>query len=156
MNEQYSKIRDALLQDHPWNFACRWVELEDNGNTSHAHPTFTYEIDLPADCLRVWQLEHADEKYEVMYEGKLSCDLDTVKVKYIRSVTDPSKFSPAFAEALALKLAEDMCFAITQNNSLKGTFLSQMELYLPRVRSVDGQENPGDDLMQDVFINARY
>jgi hypothetical protein len=153
MEEQYEKIRDALLYDHPWNFAMTWTELAD-GDDTHDNPDYTYMHDLPADCLRVWSVEYADEDYEVL-GGKLYCDSEDINIKYIKKVTDPTLFTPAFAEALALKLAADNCFALVQSNSLKATFLEEMRRYLPTVRSADAQENPAKMLQQDIFLNAR-
>ena len=153
MNEQYTKIRDALLYDHPWNFAMKRVASVANVTV----PTyeFGYTHALPADCLRVWNTEHAEDFYQV--EGRtLLTDYENINIKYVSQVTDPTKFTPAFAEALSLKLAADTCFALVQSNSLKATFLEEMRQYLPSVRSADAQENPAYALQQDIFLNSRY
>lgn len=153
MNEQYSKVRDALLYDHPWNFAMKRASLTQNGTTPSYE--FDYTHTLPADCLRVWNTEYAEDFYQV--EGRtLLTDYETIKIKYVSQVTDPTKFTPAFAEALALKLAADTCFALVQSNSLKQTFDEEIRRYIPSARSADAQENPAYDLEQDIFLNARY
>ncbi len=153
MNEQYSKLRDALLYDHPWNFSMKWFTLTNN-LAVHSHPDFTYEMALPATYLRVWKLEYADEPYEVL-DGKFYCNSETIKAKIIQQITDPTKFTAGFAEALACKLAADTCYALVQSNSLKNTFIQEMMAYIPTVRSADAQENPPDAFQQDVFLNAR-
>lgn len=153
MNEQYTKIRDALLYDHPWNFAMKWGLLED-GDDVHDNPEYTYMHDLPADCHRVWCAEYEDEDYEVL-GGKLYTDSEDIKIKYIEAVTTPTRFSPAFAEALSLKLAADNCFALIQSNSLKQTFMDEMRRYIPTVKSSDAQENPAKRLQQDIFLDSR-
>lgn len=153
MNEQYAKRRDALLYEHPWNFAMKWFTIVDN-LVAHSNPEFQYEMNLPAGCLRVWQTEYDDEEYEVL-DGKLYSDSATLKIKCIIQVTDPTKFTPGFAEALALDLAADNCYVLVQSNSLKNTFLQEMLSYLPKIRSYDAQENPAKMFQQDIFLNAR-
>lgn len=153
MTEQYTKIRDALLYDHPWNFAMKWTSLS-SGSDTHDNPQYTYRHPLPVDCHRVWCSEYADEDYEIL-GGYIYSDSETIKIKYIEAISDPTKFTPAFAEALSLKLAADNCFALVQSNSLKQTFLDEMRRYIPTVRSADAQENPAKAWQQDIFLNAR-
>lgn len=154
MNEQYSKLRDALQYDHPWNFAMRWHSLT-SGSTLHDNPEYTYRHALPAGVLRVWECEYEDEDYEVL-EGYIYSESGSLKIKCIMQITDPTKFSPAFAEALACKLAHDNCFALTQSTGMKDRLEAEMERYLPRVRSADAQENKAKNLHQDIFLNSRY
>lgn len=156
MNEQYAKMRDALTYDHPWNFATKWVSLDENGTaqTVHLNPDYTYEFNLPTGYLRIWRSEFDDDEYEVI-DGKLYSNSSSVTVMIIMQVTDPTKFSPAFAEALSLKLAADTCYALVQSNSLKGTYISEMQSYLPKVRSGDAQENPARLQQRDIFLDAR-
>lgn len=155
VNEQYPKMRDALLYDHPWNFAMAWAALTTGDTSDTNNPEYTYRFTLPADCLRVWSCEFDDEDYEVIDRYIYTND-SSVKIKYIKQVTDPSKFTPAFAEALACKIAHDNCFALVQSNSLKATLYGEMEKYIPVVRSGDAQENKAKPLQQDIFINSRY
>jgi hypothetical protein len=152
MNEQYAKMRDALLYDHPWNFAMKRATLEDDGTEPEYE--FTYQAELPADCLRVWNVECEEDFYQIE-GGYILSDYDEIKIKYISKVTDPTLFSPAFCEALALKLAADTCYALVQSNSLKNTYLQEMMVYLPSIRSADSQENPAYPLEQDQWINSR-
>jgi hypothetical protein len=154
LNEQFAKIRDALTYEHPWNFAMKWIELT-SGSTIHDNPEYDYRHALPGDCLRVWDTEYPDEDYEVL-EGYIYSNSETLKIKYIKQVTDASKMSPAFAEALACRIAHDCCFALVQSNSFKATLMQEMEAYLPRVRTGDAQENRAKQLQQDIFLNARY
>jgi hypothetical protein len=156
MNEQFDKLRDALLYDHPWNFAMRWCELASaDADDTHDNPEYTYRHPMPTGALRVWSTEYDDEDYEVL-EGYVYSDSETLKIKCIMQITDPTKFTPAFAEALACKLAHDNCYALVQSNSLKGTLWGEMEAYIPRVKSGDAQENRAKSLTDDIFLNARY
>lgn len=152
-NEQYSKIRDELLYEHPWNFAIKRATLVPTSNTPEFD--FAYEYSLPSDCLRVWATQYEEDFYQV--EGnKLYSNYSDVKIRYISRVTDTSIFSPQFCELLSLKLASDLAFVLVQSNSLKATLLQEYQVKLRDSRSHDGQENPPYPLTDDLFIESRY
>jgi hypothetical protein len=154
MNEQYAKMRDALLYDHPWNFAMKRATVSADDALEPDFDEFLYGAELPADCLRVWNSYYADEFYQIE-NGVIYSDSEDLDIKYIAKITDPTMFSPAFCEALALKLAADCCYALTQSNSLKNTYLAEMAAYLPSARGADAQENPPYDFQQDLWLNSR-
>lgn len=152
-NEQYAKIRDELLYEHPWNFSMKRAALTSTGVT----PTFDfgYEYNLPADCLRVWATQYEEDFYQV--EGnKLYSNYSALKIRYISKVTNPDLFSPQFCELLSLKLAADLAFVLVQSNTLKATLLQEYTVKLRDARSHDGQENPSYPLTDDLFIESRY
>lgn len=152
-NEQYAKIRDELLYEHPWNFAIKRATLVATVNIPEFD--FAYEYTLPADCLRVWATQYEEDFYQV--EGtKLYSNYSNLKIRYISKVTDASIFSPQFAELLSLKLAADLAFILVQSNTLKGTLLQEYITKLRDARSHDGQENPSYPLTDDLFIESRY
>jgi len=152
-NEQYSKIRDELLYEHPWNFAIKRATLVATVNTPEFD--FAYEYTLPADCLRVWATQYEEDFYQV--EGtKLYSNYSDVKIRYISKVTDASTFSPQFSELLSLKLAADLAYILVQSNPLKVILLQEYNVKLRDSRSHDGQENPSYPLTDDLFIESRY
>lgn len=152
-NEQYAKIRDELLYEHPWNFALKRAALTATLTTPPFE--FSYEYNLPNDCLRVWATQFEQDFYQV--EGnKLYSNYSDLKIRYISKVTDPDLFSPQFCELLSLKLAADLAFLLVQSNSLKTTLLQEYTVKLRDARSHDGQENPSYPLTDDIFINSRY
>lgn len=152
-NEQFSKIRDELLMEHPWNFAMKRATLTATGATPEFE--FSYEYSLPADCLRVWSTQYAEDFYQVE-GGKLYSNYSDIKIKYIAKITDATKFSSIFSELLSLKIASDLCYVLVQSNTLKGVLLQEYAVKLRDARSHDAQENPPYLLMDDIFINSRY
>lgn len=152
-NEQYSKMRDELLTEHPWNFAIKRATLTATGSTPDFE--FAYEYTLPADCLRVWSTQYGDDFFQIE-NGFLYSNYSDVKIRYISKVTDPTKFSPTFSELLSLKIASDLCYVLVQSNSLKTSLLQEYLVKLRDARSYDGQENPSYNLTDDLFINSRF
>jgi len=155
-NEQYDKMRRACLREHPWNFAIRRVELA----TLSATPAFEYlyAFLLPTDVIRVLppsSVEVATCKYKI--EGRdILTNESTLKIKYIADVTDASQFDDSFAEALATRLAADLAYSLVQSNTLATQMLAYYEKVLSLARTADAQEGTPDELMEDVFINARF
>ena len=151
-NEQYSKIRDDLLREHPWNFAIMRVELALLVST----PEFGYsnEFQLPTDCMRVLKL-HEDVEFKI--EGrKLLTDNGTIKIKYIKSVTDPSQFDANFAEALSAKLAAELSYALVQSVSLTDRVIAQAAAIISKAKTMDAQEGSAEQFANDFYLNARF
>ena len=153
LKEQYGKIRDELLYSHPWNFAIARLSLA----AAVTPPLFDYGFSypLPADCLRVVGTDlHVEDRWTV--EGRnLLCDYGELMVKYIKQVTDEALFTPGFVELLALKLAADLAFAITQSSSVESNANAKYEARLRQIRSFDSQEGNGDRVYADTWLNSR-
>lgn len=152
-NEQYSKVRDELIFDHPWNFAMKRVALVATATVPAFE--FAYEYTLPTDFMRMWATHYGDDFYQI--EGnKLYSNYSTVNIRYIAKITDPTAFSSSFAELLSTKLAADMAWSLTQSGTLKAALMEEFKMKLKDARSFDGQENPSYPLTDDIFINSRY
>jgi len=153
-NEQYAKVRNELLYSHPWNFATKRVQLAATVNT----PVYDWstEFSLPSDCLRVLDTDlYKDQDYQI--EGRfLYANTDAIKIKYIAEITDVTKFTPGFGEVLALKLAANIAYALTQSTTLKEQLEAKFERRLKVVRTFDAQEGVGNRVYADSWLNSRY
>lgn len=152
LKEQFDKVRDDLLRSHPWNFAIERVQLAALSST----PTFgfTYEFQLPTDCIRV--LETSEDEDNWQKEGnKIRADYAPIYIKYIKKVEDPGLWDANFSEVFATKLAADVCFAITQNVALKSQLFAEYEQKLREARSFDGQEGSTRQVYARQWLNSR-
>lgn len=153
-NEQYAKVRNELLYAHPWNFAIKRAQLAATVNT----PEFEWdtEFSLPSDCLRVLDTDlYKDQDYQI--EGRfLYANTDAIKIKYIAEIADVTKYTPGFAEVLALKLAANIAYALTQSTTLKEQLEAKFERRLKVVRTFDAQEGVGSRVYADSWLNSRY
>jgi hypothetical protein len=152
-NEQYAKVRDDLLYSHPWNFAITRVELA--ADSTQPISEWDNQFPLPSDCLRVIGTDLLpDDSWHV--EGRnLMANTDTVIITYVKQITDVTKFTPGFAEALSAKLAADLSYALSQSSSLRATLVQEAERAIMRARSFDAQESQGDRVYADSWLNAR-
>ena len=68
------------------------------------------------------------------------CDLDTVVVKYVKRVTDPTKFDPLLVKAIAYRMAADIATRITESKTVRNDMLQAYEWQLNRAATIDGIE----------------
>ena len=152
-NEQYDKCRRDLLYSHPWNFAIARIELALNATAPINEWDGAY--DLTTTVLRVLQINN-DSSIEWVVEGQqILCNETTCKIKYIKDITDTSVFSKAFEEVLALRIAYDLSFALTENATQTANLYKAYQDALRAARSFDAQEGSGPQVESDDFFNAR-
>jgi hypothetical protein len=157
-NEQYDKLRKKLLRSHPWNFALARVALADTGNT----PSYDYtnEFALASDVLRVLETDLLEgSAWEIEQNGStrvLLCNSDSVKIKYIKDITDTTIFSSDFEEALSFLLAADLAYALTNSRSLAADMYRAYKAEVAEARSFDAQEHGRQELEANTWIDERY
>jgi hypothetical protein len=137
-NEQYPKIRRKILRSHPWNFAVERALLTPNAVV----PAFTTNgenfFDLPADCIRILSINDCTPYFR---EGDyLITTLSEVKLTYISDAILDDLFDEDFKEAAACALAADLCYSLTQSNTLKQSLLQECEKWISEARSYNSQE----------------
>lgn len=152
MAEQYPKLRDKLLRSHPWNFAIERLTLALSVGTPAFE--FTYKFAIPNDCLRILQID-SREKWQKEGEYIVS-NSPTVGIKYIKKITDTSKYDASFAEALAAAIAADVSYSLVQSVTLKDALLKEAEQALRTARSFDAQEGTPQQVIADDWLTVRY
>jgi hypothetical protein len=152
LKEQFEKVRDDLLRSHPWNFAIERASLA--ALVSAPAFGFNKQYQVPSDCLRVLEIDAEDVEWQK--EGNvIVTDSDSLSIKYIKKVTNAGLFDTCFCEVFATKLAADVCFAITQNATLKKTLFDEYMQKLREARSYDGQEGGTRQVYARTWLNAR-
>ena len=145
----YEKARDEVLKSYAWNFAIvRSGEL-----TATTTPNFEYAYahTLPAACLRVLEVDNSVYNWKVEAAVILSNAL-VVKIRYITQITDITKFSPEFTNALVYNLASKLAPMIGQPSLLQPNY----ELYKQTVmdaRATDGKENGSDIIIAKALLS---
>ena len=152
-NLRYEDCRDAVLRSHPWNAAVTRAALA--ANVTAPAWGFAKKFALPADCLRVLDIEAFYQSYKV--EGRfVFTDATAVNLLYIAKVTDPTQFDSLLLHAVAMKLASEIAEALTGRAELRDRMLSKYLQILAEARGVDSQErSQAGEFLADGFINAR-
>lgn len=151
----WAPLRDELLRGHPWNFAMGRAALP----ALSAAPAwdYAYAYQLPADCLRVWQVDLSDPAARWKVEGTRIVTDETapLNILYIRSTDEVGNYAADFASALVARIAADLAMPIAQSASLRATLVKEAQALLRTARSMDGQEGQPDRVISDWLIDAR-
>jgi hypothetical protein len=151
INAIFDDTRDAMLEEHNWNFAIKERTLSLLSETP-VMDAWSLVYQLPSDCIRVIRLE-GDYAYAI-YGRKLYTNSDDPRIEYLSKETDPTKFSKGFVKALASRLAADLAFGMTQN----ATMAQQMDAVavrdLKEAKWSDSQEGQGITIIRGSMVEG--
>ena len=160
---RYQTIVDQVLRDSLWSFAIKRQVLPKKSESLAYGDGDIYA--LPQDSVRVVRIGrypgssgHTREYYKIEGNDLIIFGLsgDQANLMYISNDISEAMFDASFKEAVALKLAVELCYAITQSTSLKNQLLQEYEqITLPASKSINSQEVSPDAFAFDTFLNAR-
>ena len=120
VNLVFDDTRDALLRQHPWNFATKYASPAALTGTVPANWDYMYTY--PTDALRIISIVDPLEagtpiKFEV---GRNASDIKVVmtdqadaELQYTQRITDTVEFDPEFTLALSYALAAKLAMPLT-------------------------------------------
>ena len=160
---QYPLKRDELLRSYRWNFAVSRAQL-----APEAEPPafgFTHKFLQPTDSLRIislfdegqrpQNLTAGDETWKV--EGRfILANAESVRVFYMRRVTNVLEFDPMFAETLSWALAVDLAYALTSGQSLVGATRAGFDRALRQARFSDAIEGTPEIFEASEWLDSRH
>ncbi len=156
----YAPMRDAVLRSHPWNCAIHRTTLTALSATPDSD--WDYQFQLPANphCLRVLRVgEILDQPIEWVVEGRrLLCNEGTsIKLVFIKRITDTNEFDALLVDAIALKMAIKICMPLAKDQKIKDSLIKELEMVsLPEARTIDGQEGSTQQYVVDDWERSRY
>jgi hypothetical protein len=162
-NQRYEPLRDAVFREHTWNCLVKRVQLaQDTASPTHE---YTYQYQLPSDCIRVLSLggyhdgssSNVDGGQKFKVEGrKILTDEDTVYLIYSARVVDPTQYDSLLIESIVARLAAELCYAITSSTSLAVALKQDYNEKLRLARHADATEGTPDYIDSSTFINSRF
>jgi hypothetical protein len=118
-NAAYERLRDAELRAHPWRFAMTRASLPADADAPEFGKARSFP--LPDDWLRMLppypEMNMNDLDWEIEGRSIYTNDSAPLDIRYIRLVEDPNEMDALFREALAARMAHEMCEEITQSNT---------------------------------------
>lgn len=162
-NQRYEPLRDAVFREHTWNCLVKRVQLaQDTASPTHE---YTYQYQLPSDCIRVLSLggyhdgssSNVDGGQKFKVEGrKILTDEDTVYLIYSARIADPTQYDSLLIESIVARLAAELCYAITSSTSLAVALKQDYNEKLRLARHADATEGTPDYIDSSTFINSRF
>lgn len=149
----YEHTRDMLLQAYPWRFAGRTVSLAEVENDKPGSWAYAYR--RPTDCLKVREVrpEYSTDilnlsgakidDYGIMHEiegDTIYCDISPAFLRYTYRLTDPTKFSPLFVEALGWHLAVRLAMPLMRDPKVRADAFSVANSQQAAAQMADANE----------------
>jgi len=166
LNVAYPLVRDAELRRRRWRFSLARKSLPADAEA----PAFGFQrsFTLPAGCLRVIQIGEYDlgpnlsdyrsaptELWSI--EGrKIYTNLSApLKVRTIQQITDTGIFDASFVEALASRLAYEVCYRITQSHEREDRCLRDYRMAIREAARANALEVAPNEPTDDTWVMAR-
>ncbi len=156
-NVAYEPVRDAELRAHPWSFSIKRVQLAEDSTGPDFGPANSFT--LPGDFLCLREPDdsenHIDNDWQIEGTKLLTDDSGPLNVRYTFQVTDPNSMDALFREALATKLAFELCEEITQSNSKKEALREDYKEVIRQAKRCNAIERKSQKPPEDTWVNVR-
>ena len=142
----YDRIRKSLLNTGHFAFASRRT-IYSTPLTEVPEWGYDFAFKIPTDVLKVTECYrdtalHSINEDSVVEWAQVGDEIHTnwslVLVSEIVDVTNVDKWSNLFEQAMAARIAADICLAITQNRSMQADMWS---LFESKMNEASGQDN---------------
>lgn len=142
----FEHVLDLALAAHPWTFALRRVALAVLADAAE-NGEYPIAYALPSDCVRPVRL---DGCYGVNRSPAYVLEGDTLRTQeaaatllYVQRVTDPRRWPPSFADALAWALAAELATAKLNDRAKQQFCIQNYEMCLSTAIARDSAaQNP--------------
>ncbi len=156
-NANYASLRDAVLEEREWTFAV--ARIEPAPLATLPLYGFDKQFQIPPDVIRVLQVSRADSdvvsggaisrsgtglgretEIEWLREGStiVANNATRIYARVITRITDTTKFSPAFDQALAARIAMDLAIPIASSAKLQKDMASMYGEKIALAAASDG------------------
>lgn len=139
----YDEVLREILREFNWSFAITRQEL----NLDITAPIYdwTYQFILPTTPQIIKLLEVVDvggDEIEYSREGNyIMTDESRVFIKYIAKENNPNRYDSIFIDCFATKIASEICFTLTSDQSLQNSLLEQYIFKIGQAKMLNMQEN---------------
>lgn len=154
----YDIARKFCLESRDWTFAAKTRRLSPDATAISSEYAYSYA--LPADCLVV-RVASSDAQLKApiefqRQENRIITDSGSLYIRYTQDIVTTARFSPAFATAVAHKLAEFISPKLTGDKALKRTLLDEADYLISEGGAVDGTQGSPKAVYASRLLRARY
>ena len=176
----FGPLRDAVLEEREWTFAVK--RMEPAALVAPPFYGFDKAFQIPPEVIRVLQVSRAGEvidgtiiegsflsatrggtgngretRIEWSREGDqiLANNSDRIFIRALVQITDTTKFSPAFDQALAARLAMDLAIPISGSRGLQKDMAGMYGDKISLAAVSDGLQGRSQNYRADAFTVVR-
>lgn len=153
-NAIYDSVRKAELRKHEWNFARKSVTVNADGVAPDAATGYGYRYSLPSDFLR---LVSTDENldWQISENFILSDDSGSIKLTYIKDVTDTDLWDATFFEVMAVTMALKLTPVRLKSNTTKQITKQDYRDAIADARRANAFERKSQEPEEDTWVSVR-
>tara|TARA_Y100000996_G_scaffold343063_1_gene280619 strand:- start:1491 stop:2108 length:618 start_codon:yes stop_codon:yes gene_type:complete len=163
VNLIFNDTRDALLRQHPWNFAKKFVSPATVAGTVPGGWTFMYLY--PTDAVRILGITNPlgrgqpPIEFEVARNAAnnrvLLCDQESAEIVYTARITTTEDFDAEFTMALSYSLAAKLAMPLTGDRGIAGELEKLATIYCNSAWETDASEGIEPAKPEADWITAR-
>lgn len=144
----YERTVKAMLELYPWRFSMKQASLN---KVISLTPLvgYSYVYQLPTDRLRAVFKPYTTSDYRVVGD-KIYANTDEFKMEYQYRPAE-SIWSESFSRAVEFDMARALAIALLEDDSRADKYEKLVRQQLQRAKSVDGQQQPGDEPDSSAF-----
>ena len=160
----YEAARDALLEAREWTFAVKRQTLPKLSEP----PDWGYGAAflLPADLIRllevrsdtsgaVHSVRNANSLDWRREENTVLTDAEVIRIRYLSRITDPTRFSSTFVQALGARMAVEMCLGITQSPKMLENVSVMYAAKMTEAATMDGMQGRSERIRSSRLTGVR-
>jgi hypothetical protein len=170
----YAPLRDAVLESRMWSFAIYRLESTSTqapGRVDGVTGTYAengypewgngFVHSIPDDFMtvfRVYRDVSGSMPIDAVWtkEGNyIISDSSTIYMWGVKRVTNPNLFSPLFVQALAARIAMDLCIPITGSKTLYEQMTMEYDKKLQEGQVRDGQQGRNESTRSNRILSVR-
>lgn len=162
--EAYPDIVDEVLTEHAWATAMERQALAELSSDNLTTWEYKYQLPVSPWCLRpdaVVDEDYGepDPKYPFVVEGRvLYCNVENAILKYVARPDSPASLGPMLVNAIACRLAQEICYSLTQSVDLTDRMKAAYETALYRAKwensTVASESTSEEDATATEWVDA--
>lgn len=117
---------------------------------------FPYRFALPADCLRLLNVNGEEWENYRLEQGYICTDDLRIKIEYIFDEDDESKFDPQFVDVLAARLSAEISLYLTDNSQLTEQSWQVYNQKITMARTMDSRQGTPRGIYADDWYFGRF
>ena len=149
----YPLARKDLLRMHPWNCSVTRVMLAPLVGA----PPFDYAnwFAKPGNWLRTLDVGTRSNPLEYEFAGgRILCNTDSLPFRYVADVGE-GNWDSHMVDVMVKRMVADLAYPITKSTSLAQLKQALYQDAKKLAKSIDGQENPPEEIDDAPFIAVR-
>ena len=160
----YDQLRDAVLETYYWSFATRRSRLnavEPPPIDPDALVYSGHKFAVPTDSIRIWK---GSNNPDFMVGSNVPWTLENnfiysgfapFYMKYTYRLVETTKMSPSFVQALAARIAVDLCLPITESNNKLQAMQALYAVKLDEAKTTDGMQGTNERIRSTWMRRSR-